>query len=142
MPPVVASFIYWSLIAVLLLCDFRRRPSFTLTIWIPTLLLGILASTIAALVPARTNARVPVLAALAGRRPLRPVPSELVEAWTDALAAAGFPDDEVELLLIDDDPTARLPQWGLHLGPYDTTQDLAQLRTYRLARWILRLVGV
>jgi hypothetical protein len=62
-------------------------------------------------------------------KPLRTVPSELGEAWTDALAASGFPDDEVELLLVDDDPTARLPQWGLHLGPYDTTQDLAQCLT-------------
>ena len=62
-------------------------------------------------------------------RRLRPVPYELADAWTDALVAAGFPDDEVELLLFDDDPTARLPQWGLHLGPYDTTHDLEQCLT-------------
>jgi hypothetical protein len=62
-------------------------------------------------------------------RSLRPVPAELADAWTDALAAAGLPDDEVELLLVDDDPKAPLPQWGLHLGPYDTTHDLEQCLT-------------
>lgn len=36
--------------------------------------LGVLAATIAALMPARTAVRVPTLAALAGRSPLRPVP--------------------------------------------------------------------
>lgn len=39
---------------------------------------GIVASTIAALVPARTASRVPVMAALAGRRPLGVVPPRLV----------------------------------------------------------------
>jgi putative ABC transport system permease protein len=39
---------------------------------------GVVAATIAALVPARTAARVPVAAALAGRRPLATVPRRLV----------------------------------------------------------------
>jgi putative ABC transport system permease protein len=41
---------------------------------VPVVLLGVLAATLAALVPARTTVRVPVLAALAGRRPLVKVP--------------------------------------------------------------------
>jgi putative ABC transport system permease protein len=41
---------------------------------VPIVGLGILAATVAALVPARTTVRVPVLAALAGRRPLSRVP--------------------------------------------------------------------
>lgn len=41
---------------------------------IPVVLLGVLAATLAALIPARTTIRVPVLAALAGRRPLVKVP--------------------------------------------------------------------
>jgi putative ABC transport system permease protein len=41
---------------------------------VPVVLLGVLAATVAALVPARTTVRVPVLAALAGRRPLAKVP--------------------------------------------------------------------
>lgn len=44
---------------------------------VPIVALGVLAATIAALVPAGTTARVPILAALAGRRPLRPVPARL-----------------------------------------------------------------
>lgn len=39
---------------------------------------GVIAATIAALVPARSAARVPVIAALAGRRPLHAVPRRLV----------------------------------------------------------------
>ncbi len=39
---------------------------------------GVLAATIAALVPARSAARIPVLAALAGRRPLAPAPRRLI----------------------------------------------------------------
>lgn len=39
---------------------------------------GVAAATIAALVPARSAARVPVIAALAGRRPLAPAPRRLV----------------------------------------------------------------
>lgn len=44
---------------------------------VPIVALGVAAATLAALVPARTTARIPVLAALAGRRPLRPVPAWL-----------------------------------------------------------------
>jgi hypothetical protein len=72
-------------------------------------------------------------------RRLRPVPSEPAGAWADVLAAAGFPDEEVELLLFDDDPTARLPQWGLHLGPYDLTQDLEPCLTERQRAEVDRL---
>lgn len=39
---------------------------------------GVVAATIAALVPARLLARIPVLSALAGRRPVRPAPRRLV----------------------------------------------------------------
>jgi putative ABC transport system permease protein len=41
-------------------------------------LTGVVAATVAALVPARSTARVPVMAALAGRRPLGAVPRRLV----------------------------------------------------------------
>ena len=41
-------------------------------------LIGVAAATVAALIPARTAARVPTLAALAGRRPLTPVSRRLV----------------------------------------------------------------
>ena len=41
---------------------------------IPIVLLGVVTATIAALLPARTTSRVPVLTALAGRRPLGKVP--------------------------------------------------------------------
>lgn len=41
---------------------------------VPIVLMGIAASTVAALVPARSASRIPVLAALAGRRPLAAVP--------------------------------------------------------------------
>jgi putative ABC transport system permease protein len=53
----------------------------------PIFLLGVITATIAALLPARTTSRVPVLAALAGRRPLGRVPRWLPLAG--ALAAAG-----------------------------------------------------
>jgi putative ABC transport system permease protein len=43
----------------------------------PILVLGVVAATVAAAVPARTATRVPVLAALAGRRPLGRVPAWL-----------------------------------------------------------------
>lgn len=43
-------------------------------------LIGVAAATVAALIPARTAARIPTLAALAGRRPLAPVSRRLV-AW-------------------------------------------------------------
>jgi putative ABC transport system permease protein len=56
---------------------------------IPAMALGIGAATLAALVPARTTARVPVLAALAGRRPLRPVPAWLAPTGA-AVATAGL----------------------------------------------------
>jgi putative ABC transport system permease protein len=56
---------------------------------IPIVVLGVLASTLAALVPARTTARIPVLAALAGRRPLLPVPGWLTATGV-AVGAAGL----------------------------------------------------
>lgn len=49
---------------------------------------GVVASTIAALVPARTASKVPVMAALAGRRPLGAVPPRLVSRGL-ALSALG-----------------------------------------------------
>lgn len=52
-------------------------------------LVGVLAATVAALIPARTAARVPTLAALAGRRPLPPVPRRLI-GWGMASVAAGL----------------------------------------------------
>lgn len=61
--------------------------------------------------------------------PPRHIPLELSDSWEHARAAAGFAPDEVELLLIDDDPSAPLPQWGMHLGPYDTTDDLGKCFT-------------
>lgn len=51
--------------------------TFRLADLVPIVVLGVTASTLAALVPARATARIPVLAALAGRRPLRPVPGWL-----------------------------------------------------------------
>ena len=50
-------------------------------------LIGVVAATLAALLPARTAARIPTLAALAGRRPLAPVSRRLVlwglrRAWS------------------------------------------------------------
>ena len=54
---------------------------------VPILLLGIVTATVAALVPARAASRVPVLAALAGRRPLGRVPRWLPVAG--AFVAAG-----------------------------------------------------
>lgn len=44
---------------------------------VPIVLLGVATATIAALVPARTTKRIPVLSALAGRRPLGRVPRHL-----------------------------------------------------------------
>ena len=49
---------------------------------------GVLAATIAAFVPARTAARVPVLSALAGRRPLGALPRGIVPIGV-ALFAGG-----------------------------------------------------
>ena len=46
--------------------------------WSRSSLIGIAAATLAALIPARTAARIPTLAALAGRRPLAPVSRRLV----------------------------------------------------------------
>ncbi|MDP9386929.1 MAG: hypothetical protein M3Q48_03120 [Actinomycetota bacterium] len=61
---------------------------------IPIVILGVAAATLAALVPARTTARIPVLAALAGRRPLRPVPTWLtitgIAVGTGGLALLGL----------------------------------------------------
>ena len=45
-----------------------------LTDLVPIVVLGVLAATVAAVVPARSASRVPVMAALAGRRPLGAVP--------------------------------------------------------------------
>ena len=60
----------------------RRIASYdvNLTDVLPILLLGILAATIAAVVPARSASRVPVMAALAGRRPQGAVPRWLAVA--------------------------------------------------------------
>jgi putative ABC transport system permease protein len=52
-------------------------------------LIGVAAATVAALIPARTAARVPTLAALAGRRPLAPVSRRLV-SWGVAGVAGGL----------------------------------------------------
>ena len=54
---------------------------------VPVVALGVVAATLAALVPARTTIRVPVLAALAGRRPLGRVPRWVTVAGV--LTAAG-----------------------------------------------------
>ena len=48
--------------------------------------IGVLAATLAALLPARTASRLPTLAALAGRRPLTPVPTRLVAAGVASVA--------------------------------------------------------
>lgn len=56
---------------------------------VPIAVLGVAAATIAALIPARTTARIPVLAALAGRRPLTPVPRRLTVTGV-AVGAAGL----------------------------------------------------
>ena len=47
---------------------------------------GVVAATLAALIPARTAARMPTLAALAGRRPQHPVPRRLVLAGLAGVA--------------------------------------------------------
>ena len=69
----------------------RDVDSYTLRLadLIPIVVLGVTASTLAALVPARTTARIPVLAALAGRRPLLPVP-RLLTVTGMAVGAAGL----------------------------------------------------
>jgi ABC-type lipoprotein release transport system permease subunit len=54
---------------------------------VPIVLLGVVTATVAALVPARAAGRVPVLAALAGRRPLGRVPRWIPA--TGALVATG-----------------------------------------------------
>ncbi len=51
---------------------------------------GVIAATIAALVPARSAARVPVIAALAGRRPLHAVPRRLVPIGLGLFAGGLF----------------------------------------------------
>lgn len=56
---------------------------------VPIVVLGLGAATVAALVPARTTARIPVLAALAGRRVLRP-PSAWLAAVGLGLGVAGL----------------------------------------------------
>jgi putative ABC transport system permease protein len=53
---------------------------------VPILAMGIIATTIAALIPARTTSRIPVLAALAGRRPLGRVPRRLTVSGIVAFA--------------------------------------------------------
>ncbi len=63
--------------------------SFRFADLIPVVVLGVTAATLAALVPARTTARIPVLAALAGRRPLNPVPGWLT-ATGMLVGAAGL----------------------------------------------------
>lgn len=63
--------------------------TFRLADLIPIVVLGVTAATLAALVPARTTARIPVLAALAGRRPLHPVPGWLTVTGM-AVGAAGL----------------------------------------------------
>jgi len=62
--------------------------TFRLADLIPIVVLGVTASTLAALIPARTTARIPVLAALAGRRPLHQVPGWLTVTGV-AVGAAG-----------------------------------------------------
>ncbi len=49
--------------------------------------IGVVAATLAALIPARSAARLPTLAALAGRRPLAPVPRRLVVLGVGGVAA-------------------------------------------------------
>ena len=51
---------------------------------------GVLAATLAALVPARSTAKVPVMAALAGRRPLGVVPPRLVSGGVALFAGGVF----------------------------------------------------
>jgi putative ABC transport system permease protein len=51
------------------------------------MLIGVGAATVAALLPARTAARIPTLAALAGRRPLAPVSRRLLVGGVAAMAA-------------------------------------------------------
>ncbi|HUP75805.1 MAG TPA: FtsX-like permease family protein [Acidimicrobiales bacterium] len=53
---------------------------------VPIVVMGIVATTIAALIPARSTSRIPVLAALAGRRPLGRVPRRLTVSGVVAVA--------------------------------------------------------
>jgi len=50
---------------------------------------GVVAATLAALLPARTAARIPTLAALAGRRPIAPVPRRMI-TWGIAAMLGGL----------------------------------------------------
>jgi hypothetical protein len=61
--------------------------------------------------------------------PLDPVPEDIDALWLAALDHAGYSRGDVELMLFDGDPTAREPQWGMHLGPSDTTHDLERVFT-------------
>jgi putative ABC transport system permease protein len=54
---------------------------------VPIAVIGVAAATIAALVPARTTSRIPVLAALAGRRPLTKVPRWVTVAGFASIAS-------------------------------------------------------
>lgn len=57
---------------------------------LPTaVVIGVVAATIAALIPARTAAGIPTLSALAGRRPLSPVPRRLI-GWGLVAIAGGL----------------------------------------------------
>ena len=69
-----------------MLAPYRFVP-FDLVVIVAT---GTLAATIAALVPARSASRVPVLAALAGRRPLGVVPRRLVPVGLATFALGVF----------------------------------------------------
>ena len=68
------------------LAPYRFAPS-DLAVIVAT---GTLAATVAALVPARSASRVPVLAALAGRRPLGVVPRRLVPIGVATFALGVF----------------------------------------------------
>ncbi|MEO8697470.1 MAG: FtsX-like permease family protein, partial [Acidimicrobiales bacterium] len=73
---------------------FNRDSSAYVYRWVdlvPIVIMGIVATTIAALIPARTTSRIPVLAALAGRRPLGRVPHRLTVSGVAAFACGlGF----------------------------------------------------
>ncbi len=69
----------------------QRFPSYDVR-WVdlvPIVVMGIAAATVAALVPARSASRIPVLAALAGRRPLAAVPRWLTVTGV-AVSAGGL----------------------------------------------------
>lgn len=78
---------------------------------VPIVALGVVAATLAALVPARTTARIPVLAALAGRRPLRPVPAWLTVTGL-AVGCAGLALLGLAVLG-GNDPTSGGSVWAL-----------------------------